>query len=110
MSSDSLHCTAHVSEGPDDTFEEVWKRNSSEVERLSLSCIFWTKDTADVSVSLSQSRDELFDDVFPHVLLAKPANLEWKDLRLWIGKQLSLPDFSPADWDPRTLYSQSGDV
>lgn len=80
MSSDSIYCTTRVSEGPDKRSEEVWNRRLLEVKKLCLPWIFWKKDTPATLVSLSHSQDELFDGVSPHVLLAKPAHWELKDL------------------------------
>ena len=53
MHTNSLHCTAHVSEGPNDSFEEERCREGDEVEQLMSEHVIWTKEAAAVSVSLS---------------------------------------------------------
>lgn len=73
MQTDSLHCTVHVSDGPD---EKIWYKESQEVERLCLQHVFWTREAAADSVSLSKAQYELCEGPCPHVSLARPKGWE----------------------------------
>lgn len=80
------------------------------MERLNLPFILWTRSAAAVFVCLSPLQDQLFPGEVPHVSLAKPERWEWKDLELWLHRNLNLTDFCPVEGDPKTLYSRKGDV
>lgn len=70
MHEQSLHCTCHVSEGPDRRYEEVWYDQQREPEKLSLKHVYWTEEVAAVSVTLSPSQEKVFLGSAPHVSLA----------------------------------------
>lgn len=102
MLPDSLHCTAHVSEGSDERFEGQWSKKPPVAESLNLPYIFWTKNAA--AVSVSQSQKEVFDGTAPHSdTLAKPVHWEWKDLGSWLCRQQSPRGFRPVEEGRKVL-------
>uniref|UniRef100_A0AAQ4RQ79 ribonuclease H n=1 Tax=Gasterosteus aculeatus aculeatus TaxID=481459 RepID=A0AAQ4RQ79_GASAC len=110
MHEQSLHCTSHVSIGPDRRYEEVWHDQKLEEEGLWLKHVYWSEEAAAVSVSLSPSQEKMLLGSTPHISLAKPSHWEWQDLGPWLQQCLGLTDFRPGAEDPHEEYSASGNV
>lgn len=111
MHPQSLYCTAYVSRGPDSRFEEEWHEQMMEQEKLNIDYVYWTKEVAAVSVSLSPSQEKfLTPEYTPHVPLAKQSHQQWQDLGPCLQCHLGLLDFRPVAGDPRTEYSACGYV
>ncbi|XP_056266292.1 uncharacterized protein LOC130190746 isoform X2 [Pseudoliparis swirei] len=100
-----LHCTSHVSVGPDRIYEEAWYDQQVETESLDLKHVYWSEEAAAVSVSLSPSQGKLFLGTTPHVSLAKPSHWKWQDLGPWLQQRINLLDFRPAAEDSRIEFS-----
>lgn len=70
----TLHCTCQQ------RIRQSLKRNGMrkvlKSERLTLTHIYWTKSVAAVAVTLSPAQSQVFQSMYPHVSLAKPAS--WK--------------------------------
>ena len=98
MTPDSLHCTSHVSLGPDRRYEEVWYNNQKEPEELVLNYVYWTEEAA--AVSLSSPQEKVFIGSTPHVSLAKPLHWQWQGLDPWLQHCLRLLCFEPVAGDP----------
>ena len=100
MTPDSLHCTSHVSLGPDSRYEEVWYNKQKEPEQLVLNYVYWTEKAAVVSVSLSSPQEKVFIGSTPHVSLARSLHWHWQDLDPWLQHCLRLLCFGPVAEDP----------
>lgn len=54
MTPEDLHCTSHVSPGPDEPYEEGWLRER--FDKLTLTHIYWTQHKCAISVSLTPAQ------------------------------------------------------
>uniref|UniRef100_A0A8P4FYZ8 Gag-Pol polyprotein n=1 Tax=Dicentrarchus labrax TaxID=13489 RepID=A0A8P4FYZ8_DICLA len=80
MTPEDLHCTSHVSPGPNEPYEEGWLRER--FDKLTLSHIYWTQHKCAISVSLTPAQYEVYtiDHSVPHITLAKHTSDNWEDL------------------------------
>lgn len=80
MTPEDLHCTSHVSPGPDEPYEESWLRER--FEKLKLTHIYWTQHRCAISVSLTSAQSNMYTipDSVPHITLAKHTSDNWHDL------------------------------
>ncbi|XP_047231734.1 uncharacterized protein LOC124874432 [Girardinichthys multiradiatus] len=97
MSADDLHCTSHVSEGPDFDYEDSWYKITN--ERVYLSDMYWNDHTAALSVTLTSEQLHFFQvsGSVPHVSLAKSENMEWKDVGFFVRRCLLATDWRETD-------------
>lgn len=54
MTSEDLHCTSHVSPGPDEPYEERWFQER--FDKLTFTHIYWTQHRCETSVSLTPTQ------------------------------------------------------
>lgn len=80
MTPEDLHCTSHVSPGPDEPYEEGWLRER--FDKLTLTHIYWTQHKCAISVSLTPAQCDVYtiDHSVPHITLAKHTSDNWEDL------------------------------
>ena len=58
--SGSIHCTSHLSLGPDAVYEQQWYRDGTNCERLITQHLYWSTHKSALSVALTRSQGELF--------------------------------------------------
>ena len=80
MTPEDMHCTSHVSPGPDEPYEKYWLRNKE--DKLTLTHIYWAKHKCALSVSLTPTQCDVYtmDHSVPHIALTKHTSDNWEDL------------------------------
>lgn len=106
MTPEDLHCTSHVSPGPDKSYEKSW--SSKKPEKLTLTHLYWDEHRCAAAVSLNtrQSALYLIGGSAPHVSLSKFQNEKWKDLGPFVKRCEEASDWQESS-DGRTSFSSS---
>lgn len=106
MTPEDLHCTSHVSPGPDKSYEKSWF--SRKYEKLTLTHLYWDEHRCAAAVSLSTQQSALYliGGSAPHVSLSKFQNEEWKDLGPFVKRCEEASDWRESS-DGRTSFSSS---
>ncbi len=78
-----LHCSAHVSFGRDEMFEQKWFQCTDTID---LKWLIWTENRFAVAVDLRNEQQKFFDvvDSLPHVSLSKKNNDHCEDIGLFV--------------------------
>ena len=58
MAPEDLHCTSHVSPGPDEPYEECWLK--MRFEELTLTHIYWARHKCAILVSLTPAQSDMY--------------------------------------------------
>lgn len=106
MNPEHLHCTSHVSLGPDEPYSEVFLHNVN--DKLNCTTFFWSTHKSAVSVSLSPTQQAMFQvpGSYPHISLSKGQTDQWRDLGPFVAQCEMLTDWQPT-CDPDVLRSAS---
>uniref|UniRef100_A0AAQ4RT80 ribonuclease H n=1 Tax=Gasterosteus aculeatus aculeatus TaxID=481459 RepID=A0AAQ4RT80_GASAC len=106
MDASYLHCTAHVSHGPDKQYDALFLQDLN--DQIACMTLFWSTLKCAVSVSLTPSQQHLFnvDSSFPHISLSKAATDQWRDLGPFVAACEALTDWE-ATPDPLVMRSPS---
>lgn len=104
MTPEDLHCTSHVSPGPDDPYEEGWLRER--FDKLTLTHIYWTQHKCAISVSLTPAQCDMYtmDHSVPHLTFAKHTSDNWEDLGPFIKSCQRAADWQETS-DRSILFS-----
>lgn len=80
MAPEDLHCTSHMSPGPDEPYEEWWLKDR--FDKLTLTHIYWTQHRCAISVSLTPAQCDIYtmNHSVPHIPLAKHTSHNGEDL------------------------------
>lgn len=105
MKPENLHCTAHVSRGPE--FEELFFHDVNDL--LLTSTLFWSVNWCAVSVSLTPTQQTVYTltQSQPHISLSKPSSKQWRDVGPFV---LQCSKISEPTTDPHVLHSPSTGV
>lgn len=106
MKPENLHCTAHMSRGPDREFEVLFFHDVN--NSLIISTLFWSGDWCAVSVSLTPKQKSVLTMLHsqPHISLSKPPCKELCDVGLFVLKCSNVSDWKQSK-DPYVLHSVS---
>lgn len=106
MTPEDLHCTSHVSPGPDRSYEQSSFFKKS--EELTLMHLYWDEHRCAAAVSLSTQQSGLYliGGSAPHVSLSKFQNEKWKDLGPFVKRCKEASDWQESS-DGRTSFSSS---
>ncbi|TWW55636.1 Retrovirus-related Pol polyprotein from transposon opus [Takifugu flavidus] len=106
MTPEDLHCTSHVSPGPDRSYEQSSFFEKS--EELTLTHLYWDEHRCAAAVSLSTQQSGLYliGGSAPHVSLSKFQNEKWKDLGPFVKRCEEASDWQESS-DGRTSFSSS---
>lgn len=98
MSEDDLHCTTHISHGPDTQYEKPWFKEGCLNDRLSITTLFWSKRKCAALVNLTPKQSEFFSvpHIVPHVSLSKNSRDRWQNLGSFMKKCVNLTDWTPT--------------
>lgn len=109
MESEHMHCTAHVSRGPDTSYEEVFYRDLNDT--LTTGNFYWTDNKSAFSVCLSSAQLALYkvDDAHPHVSISKSPNEQWRHLGPFMRRCETVSDWEKTE-NPQIMYSPSTNI
>lgn len=103
----NLHCTSHISCGPDYDYERLFYDQTS--EPLSTAFLIWDGEKAAATVSLTKQQDTLFTmgNSHPHISLARVNHtVPWENLGPWAFREARTKDWVDTK-HPNVQYSIS---
>lgn len=107
MNDTDLHCTSHVSTGPDDEYAQRWF--NVDVEDVKTDYLYWTNHWCVLDVKLTDKQAMFYDveNAQPHISLAKPVKAEWRDAGPFMAKCHELTDWVIIDRKRMICQSES---